>query len=60
MSVWNIDHDMVRETVTLTMPFEAAEFIWMELPPRDGFTRDWYALVWKPIIDAESDEVVTA
>ena len=51
--IWDVKHDDRRKTVTVTMGWDAAEFIGVELPHGDGFTRDWYELVWKHIPDPE-------
>ena len=47
----SVEFDDLRETVTVEMEWDAAEFIGLELPQSDGFTRDWWQQVWKPISD---------
>ena len=42
----DVDHiNPHRRTVTVTMDWEAAEFIASELPQGDGFTKDWWRVV---------------
>lgn len=49
-------HRLDGRRVVVELDFEAAEFIALELPQGDGFTRDWWSEVYNPMLGRQDDE----
>ena len=45
-----------KNKAEVILDFESVEFIALELPQRDGFTRDWWNDVYMPMVKQREEE----
>ena len=47
---WGVQRGMTPNMVSVDLEFDAVEFIALDLPQNDGFTRDWWRYVYLPMV----------
>lgn len=57
---WGTQRGMRTNMVSVDLDFDAVEFIALELPQRDGFTRDWWQHVYMPMVKLREEEAADA